>query len=344
MTTWYVASQNPGTSTFLDAGLVAVNFWVRHPARHLDPEQVKRRATGLLETWDTQAPGTKTRFANQLTAFANEMQVGDEVVTFDPPSRTTVLVGRIVGDYQYEDPATVPDHPHVREVEWLGTTARSSLPDGGKGLEHTRGTTIRRLSTTDAAISEPLDDPPASESPVAERPRRRSTPPDTYEWSPIDGVHRHVLSQHFGGAETVDNPLVVVMLNPAANHIPGFRRSTTCRAVRTWAQPRGYDGAVYVNLFTYIEPNSRLRDVDVAALNDDRADEELARVVGEARGVVIAGWGDLPSGFSRQTHDLRVAAVRRMIDKPLMCLGLTKSGYPRHGRGWRADDAAMPLP
>ena len=58
------------------------------------------------------------------------------------------------------------------------------------------------------------------------------------------------------------------MLNPGANHLPGFRRSTTCHAVRRWGLAHGYDGAIYVNLFTHIEPNSsRLRAVAPGRLN-----------------------------------------------------------------------------
>jgi hypothetical protein len=134
------------------------------------------------------------------------------------------------------------------------------------------------------------------------------------------------------------------MLNPAANHLPGFRRSTTCHAVRRWGEAHGYDGAVYVNLFSYIEPNSTfLRRVAVHELNGPDADTAIERVGQQLEDVAIAGWGDLPPGLNRRLYDDRVARVEHLLGRPLMCLGSTRGGYPRHGRGWRPTDALVPL-
>jgi hypothetical protein len=134
------------------------------------------------------------------------------------------------------------------------------------------------------------------------------------------------------------------MLNPAANHLPRFRKSTTCHAVRRWAEARGYDSAVYLNLFSFIEPNSSfLRRVPAHELNGPDADAAIARVGREFEGVAVAGWGDLPPGLDRRSYDRRVADVERLLDRPLICLGLTRNGYPRHGRGWRVTDEPVLL-
>ena len=61
-----------------------------------------------------------------LYRFANEMHVGDLVLTPDAAD-ASVLVGRIAGDYEYRDETPIPDHQHVRRVEWLGRVERDEL-------------------------------------------------------------------------------------------------------------------------------------------------------------------------------------------------------------------------
>lgn len=343
MATWYIASQNPGTSSFLETDLVAVNFWVRASVDGLDVAGIKALAAGRNAEWDGKVIGVQTNFARQLAQFASDIEVGDDVVTFDAAARDVVLIGKVRGSYEYEDPGTIPDHPHVRAVEWAGTNDRARLPDGGAGIEHVRGITVRRLSEAPTAPATALDDAPP---PPAELSSRRPAPgarSDAFAWEPEAGSHRYVLRHSFHGG-AAERPLLVVMLNPAANHVAGFRRSTTCHAVRRWAESHGYDSAVYVNLFSYIELNSTfLGRVPPQDLNGPDADRELERVVSELTGVAIAGWGNLPPGFNQRLYDDRVARVEQLLGRPLFCLGFTRAGYPRHGRGWRVADELIPL-
>jgi hypothetical protein len=345
-TVWFVASGNPGTSSFLETNTVAVNFWVRTSAAGLDRDDIKRAAEDEHPEWQAKAAGTKTMFARQLALFASDIAIDDQVITFDKARRESVLVGRVVERYRYEDPAAIDDHPHVLAVEWLGVIDRLGMPDGGAAIPSTPGITVRRVYEAAVTGVVPLDDAPTSSRSegLATRPTRSRPGTDRFEWEPVDGAHRYLLRQAFGGVSEVRSPLLVVMLNPAANHEAGFRRSTTCHAVRRWAAERGYDGAVYVNLFSHIEPNSALlRSVPHDELNGpdaDRVMEEIGRLV---RGPVVAGWGDLPPGLSRARYDARVAEVERLLGRDLSCLGFTRNGYPRHGRGWRADDELVPL-
>lgn len=343
MSTWYIASQNPGTSSFLDTNLVAVDFWVRKPAESLDPDGIKEVAAGHHPEWDRKTVGVRTNFARQLEQFASVVKVGDDVVTFDGAARDLVLVGKVRGPYRYEDPSTIPEHPHVRVVEWVGTVGRASLPDGGAAIEYVRGVTVRRLSEGPTRPATVLDDPPPPPVELSSRRPVDAASPDSFTWEPSSGQHRYVLRHTFRGGAS-ERPLLVVMLNPAANHLPGFRRSTTCHAVRRWGEAHDYDGAVYVNLFSHIEPNSTfLRRVPADELNGTGADEAIERIGGEFGGVAIAGWGDLPPGLDRSRYDARVAQVERLLGRPLMCLGVTQRGYPRHGRGWRPTDELVPL-
>ena len=342
--TWYIASQNPGTSSFLDSGLVAVNFWVRSSADGLDADGIKAAAGGLHPEWDVKTPGIRTNFARQLELFASEIESGDVIVTFDAAARDVMLIGKVRDAYRYEATATIPDHPHVRSVEWLGTVDRAELPDAGASVKFVRGVTVRRLWDAPAPTARVLDDAPILSAELSSSRSAGRTAPDSFAWEPSTGRHRYVLRQSFRG-ETSERPLVVVMLNPAANHLQGFRRSTTCHSVRRWGEARAYDSAVYVNLFSHIEPNSTfLRRVPVHELNGPDADAMIERIGREADGVVVAGWGNLPPGFARGRYDTRVAEVQGLLNRPLMCLGLTQSGYPRHGRGWSPTDQLQPLP
>ena len=147
----------------------------------------------------------------------------------------------------------------------------------------------------------------------------------------------------FGGVEA-QRPFLVVMLNPGSNHVEGFRRSSTCHAVRRWGLAHGYDGAIYVNLFTRIEPNStRLRFIPQNELNGPEADATISQIGKDIDGLAIAGWGNLPTGLQRSRYDARVGDVRDLLGVNLVCLGFTRAGYPRHGRGWRHDDETAAL-
>ena len=347
MTAWFVASGNPGISSFLETDLVAVNFYVRVPAGGLSPEAIKSAAAGHDPRWDEAVAATRTRFARQLAAFANDIQVGDQVMTFDAARRGTVLVGRVIGSYQYEAEESVVDHPHVLPVEWVGAIDRATLPQGGSDIPSTPGITVRAVYRDEIVPTGPLEDAPARPTASARRsaPVARSRAKDLFEWEPLDGEHRYVLRQQFDGRREVATPLLVVMLNPAANHLAGFRRSTTCHAVRRWASERGHDGAVYVNLFSRIEPNSaRLRDHLGRGLNDAGSDAAIRRIGAEIEGPALAGWGALPPGLPRRLYDERVREVQELLGRELRCLGVTRTGHPRHGRGWRPEDEPQPLP
>ena len=343
MTTWYVGSQHPGTSTFLDLGLVAVNFVIRAPAGGLDVEELKAVAVGKHEEWDRKVPGVRTNFARQLEAFASRMVEGDDVVTFDSADRDRVYLGKVRSGYRYEDPPSVEGHPHVRDVDWVSETAREDLPDGGKSIEFVRGITVKELWGAPTHGTRPIDDAPEPTVVSAAVAESARLTPDTFTWEPASGLHRYVLRQSFQG-QSFERSILVVMLNPGANHLPGFRRSSTCHAVRRWGEANGFDSAIYVNLFTVVEPNSSmLHKRPLRDLNGPDADEVIRRVSQEVDGPAIAGWGNLPPGVDRAGYDKRVREVERLVDRPLMTLGFNQTGYPKHGRRWRPSDQPLPL-
>lgn len=85
--------------------------------------------------------------AAELTAFRDDVRVGDIVITPDATTREA-LVGVVTGDYDYRDPSPTGDYLHVRDVKWFSRIDRTTLDeDLDKALRWRR--TIRRLGDQD---------------------------------------------------------------------------------------------------------------------------------------------------------------------------------------------------
>ena len=69
-------------------------------------------------------------FGRQLFQFVREKSVDDYILTPIKLTRT-VLIGRVLGDYRYDEMLFFKEeylHPHVREIEWLGEISRDEFP------------------------------------------------------------------------------------------------------------------------------------------------------------------------------------------------------------------------
>jgi predicted Mrr-cat superfamily restriction endonuclease len=82
--------------------------------------------------------------AGELLAFRDEIRVGDVVITPDATQRD-VLVGEVIGDYEYLDPSPAGDYRHVRSVTCFGRWDRDLLPDHLRRETNYRRT-LRRLA------------------------------------------------------------------------------------------------------------------------------------------------------------------------------------------------------
>ncbi len=120
---WLVRAGRRGryASDFVSRGLVAIGW----PAvgdltgrERADLVQAVRREYG-----DKGAPGN----AGMLWRFANEMAVGDLVLTPDAETRE-LHAGRIVGAYRFDTGALLDEYPNVRAVEWTTVFDRDELP------------------------------------------------------------------------------------------------------------------------------------------------------------------------------------------------------------------------
>lgn len=122
-----------------------------------------------------------------------------------------------------------------------------------------------------------------------------------------------------------------IMLNPS---VAGAESGDdpTIRKVMGFCRMAGASELAVTNLFTQrsTQPSALRSD----ALNDPRADDCLKRWMARAD-IVVAAWGSgagLRANVRREFSERvkRVVAFARATPRQLRCVGVTKSGHPRH--------------
>jgi restriction system protein len=81
----------------------------------------------MRETHPDESDGTLTSYTSQVFRFANEIELGDWVLTPDGGTRE-LLIGRVAGDYEYQPEPAIPGFHHVRRMEWQTRRTRDLLP------------------------------------------------------------------------------------------------------------------------------------------------------------------------------------------------------------------------
>lgn len=117
--------------------------------------------------------------------------------------------------------------------------------------------------------------------------------------------------------------VLYVMLNPSvANQEEDDRTSTQCLH---FAKKFGYGSLEVVNLYAFIstDPNQLRSEYDPIGVENDKFILEAAK---RAKTIVIA-WGE--KYFVNQRH-IKVARLLTSEGYQLHCLGIAKSGHPRH--------------
>ena len=123
---WVVRAGRKGryASDFEIGGFAAIRFQPVGDVSGMSRSQV-------TELVALKRPGKKQKIyadAGMLYRFANEIEVGDIIIT--PDSRTReLLFGEVVGPYEYRRTPAVSDFQHVRKVGWLGRCPRDDLPE-----------------------------------------------------------------------------------------------------------------------------------------------------------------------------------------------------------------------
>lgn len=145
----------------------------------------------------------------------------------------------------------------------------------------------------------------------------------------IIGAYRYTLWREW----TPNLPrLLFVLLNPST--ADGKRDDPTLRRCIGFAQGWEYGSLELVNLFAYrsVDPGTLRRVADpVGPLNDSYIQQAASRA-----GQIVVAWGTLGGSSDRAQE------VTRLLTRPLLCLGYTAEGMPRHPLYLRRD--ARPLP
>jgi len=118
-----------------------------------------------------------------------------------------------------------------------------------------------------------------------------------------------------------------VMLNPSS--ADAFRDDPTIRRCMGFARTWGFSTLSVRNLFAWrtADPAELLTAED--PIGEARGD--LAMRSARSADLIVAAWGaDVPFGRDRQ-------AIAFLVGRPLYCLGITKTGQPRHPLYVRSD-------
>jgi hypothetical protein len=142
-----------------------------------------------------------------------------------------------------------------------------------------------------------------------------------------DEPYRYLLWRRWADADS----LLFVMLNPST--ADAGRDDPTIRRCRGLAAAWGFGGVEIANLYAFraTDPRDLARArAPVGARNDDVLADAAARA-----GAIVVAWGI-------HGEAQRAAAVARLLaPRPLYCLGITRSGAPRHPLYVRRDVCAQ---
>lgn len=123
-TTWMVRAGQGAylAEEFLQKNIVSIGWKLIGDLTKLKTlEAVRER---YKQAYPAHSEGKTRTCSSQIHRFRNEIQVGDQVVTYNANERT-YSIGTIESDYEYH-PEDV-DHPHWRRVKWLGKVDRDGL-------------------------------------------------------------------------------------------------------------------------------------------------------------------------------------------------------------------------
>lgn len=111
---------------FLEHGVVAIGWSA------LGALSVATKKDDLLRQYAAKYPedpeGRRMGAVGQILRFLNEIQIGDQVVTYDRDRRLYV-VGAVLSDYEWH-PEPIHDLPHIRKVKWTDEVGRDVLSTG----------------------------------------------------------------------------------------------------------------------------------------------------------------------------------------------------------------------
>jgi hypothetical protein len=161
-----------------------------------------------------------------------------------------------------------------------------------------------------------------------------------------DGVYRYRLVRYWG-PEDPDDPAhgefdVWVMLNPST--ADAEVDDPTIKRCMSFSRRDGAGGIIVLNLFAFRATDPKLlpKSYDLACGPENREYWNITFRHPEVRRVVVA-WG---ASHNLETHMNPRHWSRQADDRvlPVVCLGVTKNGSPKHPLYVRGDTLMMPFP
>lgn len=147
-----------------------------------------------------------------------------------------------------------------------------------------------------------------------------------------DEVYRYRLRRSFAGnvLEKPVRPVTFLMLNPST--ATALEDDPTIRRCIGYARAWGYTDLLVANIFALrsTDPDALLSHADPVGPENDAVLADLPD------GPVIAAWG------SHIAARKRAGRVVELVRRPLMALGVTQGGAPRHPLYLRADLCPQP--
>lgn len=139
---WFVrgGDENRLVDDFVDDGVIGMGYYGVSDGRTLSEADLMAR----LRADNVRTAGQR---AARFRLFVDEMAPGDVVVMPDTP-RGEMVIGEIVGDYQYLADLAPDRYRHRRRVSWLGRHPFSNLPPGREELYRERRP-LRELDAPD---------------------------------------------------------------------------------------------------------------------------------------------------------------------------------------------------
>ena len=142
------------------------------------------------------------------------------------------------------------------------------------------------------------------------------------------GQYRYLLTRE-GDLTATRAPAVFIMLNPST--ADAALDDPTIRRCKSFAQAWGCNGIEVVNLYAFRATNP----TDLWIQSDPVGEANDAWIVNQAHmaSEVVCAWG----ANAKPERVARVHAMLKTAGARLLCLGVTKSGAPRHPLYVRGD-------
>ena len=148
----------------------------------------------------------------------------------------------------------------------------------------------------------------------------------------VAGGYRYMLTRDW---DLDHDRMTIIMLNPST--ADQNTDDPTIRRCITFAKREGHGGLQVVNLFGYRATNPATLRTATDPVGPDN-DDALLDALDTANYVVVA-WGAHPFAKERAAEVLAVIADHGL---PVLCLGTTKDGHPRHPLYVKGDQPLVP--